>query len=43
MCQKNEARKKCLQVKSRATNEICEKKRTEANRLGRDEKENMDK
>jgi len=33
MSQKNEARKKYLQVKTRATHEIYEAKRTEANRI----------
>jgi len=42
MSQKNEARKKYLQVKTRATREIYEAKRTEANRICR-EKENLDK
>jgi len=38
MSQKNEARKKCLQVKTRATREIYETKRTEANRVRREKK-----
>ena len=36
--QKNEARKKYLQVKTRATREIHEAKRTEANRICREKK-----
>ena len=38
MSQKNEARKKYLQVKTRATREIYEVKRTEANRICREKK-----
>jgi hypothetical protein len=38
MSQKNEARKKYLQVKTRVTHEIYEMKRTEANRLCREKK-----
>jgi hypothetical protein len=38
MTQKNEARKKYLQVKTRASREIYETKRTEANRLCREKK-----
>jgi len=39
MSQKNEARKKYLQVKTRATREIYEAKRTEANRICREKRE----
>jgi len=38
MLQKNEARKKYLEVKTRATREINEAKRTEAKRIGREKK-----
>jgi len=38
MSQKNEARKKYLQVKTRATREIYETKRTEANTICREKK-----
>jgi hypothetical protein len=38
MSQKNEAQKRYLQAKSRATHEIYEKKRTEANRVCREKK-----
>ena len=38
MSQKNEARKKYLQVKTRATREIYEAKRTEPNRICREKK-----
>jgi len=38
MSQKNEARKKYLQVKTRATREIYEAKRTEANKICREKK-----
>jgi len=38
MSQKNEARKKYLQVKTRATREIYEAKRAEANRVCREKK-----
>jgi len=38
MSQKNEARKKYLHVKTRATREIYEAKRTEANRICREKK-----
>ena len=43
MSQENEARKKYLQVKTRATREIYETKRTEANRICREKKQNLDK
>jgi len=39
MSQKNEATKKYLQVKTRATREIYEAKRTEANRICREKRE----
>jgi hypothetical protein len=38
MSQKNEARKKYLQAKTRATREICEMKRTKANRVCREKR-----
>jgi hypothetical protein len=38
MSQKNEARKKYLQAKTRATREIYRMKRTEANRVCREKK-----
>jgi len=43
MTQKNEAKKKYLQVKATVTREIDEAKRTEANRICREKKENRDK
>jgi hypothetical protein len=43
MTQKNKARKKYLQAMNRASHEIYEIKRTEANRVCREKKENMDK
>jgi len=39
MSQKNEPRKKYLQVKTRATREVYEAKRTEANRMCREKRE----
>jgi len=43
MTQKNEARKKYLQVKTRASREIYEMKSMGSNMLCREEKENMAK
>jgi hypothetical protein len=40
MAQKNEARKKYLQAKTRASHEICVMKRAEANRVCRNKKRN---
>jgi hypothetical protein len=43
MTQKNETRKKYREAKTRASREIYKMKRTEANRVCREKKENMNK